>query len=173
MDEHNKFETLEALDALAQMPQLCHLLFETRPEAELGRTVAACLRRMPLLRRCGRRIDPSQLYKFEVDSDISDFCNSHTDALRQQAASGGSLLQLEEVFFSNSGSDTPLSEAVLRMPNLRTLVLDLGHWNPQLLLLLQNVTELCLLNATRSDAIQLLAAIGPQLGKLTILKVID
>jgi len=168
VDAQNKFEALESVEALAQMPHLRHLVFETTPEGELGWMVAACLRRMPLLRRCGRRVDPKKLYEFTENSVVSEFCKVHMDALRQHH---GASLQLEEVFFWYRGAETPLSEHVLRMPNLRTLALDFDQWSPKLLPLLQNVTDLCLINAPRSEALQLLAAVGPQLRTLATFKV--
>jgi hypothetical protein len=163
-----------ALDALAQMRRLRHLLFETQPQEALGKTVAACLQRMPLLRRCGRRVDLLHCNEHFLAYDW-EVLRSHDKALRQLTTSGEPPFQLlQEIFFHHFPEEPPetqISEHVLRMPNLRTLVLRLHQWRPKLLHLLRNVTDLSLLNAKRPDAIQLFNAVGPQLTQIFLFRV--
>jgi hypothetical protein len=167
-------EMSTAIDALARMRHLRHLLFETRPRAAMGEIVAACLRRMPLLRRCGPRVHlrHSEEYLLSYDGDVF---LSHDVALRQQTASGDPPFQLlQELFFHHFPDEPPgtISDDVLRMPNLRTLVLRLLQWRPKMLHLLQNVTDLSLVSALkRADALQLFNAVGPQLTKLFLFHV--
>jgi hypothetical protein len=175
MDVEEQDEMSNAIDALAQMRRLRHLLFETQPQEALGKTVAACLRRMPLLKRCGRRIDlrHSNEYLLYYDRDV---LFSHDEALRQQSASGRPPFQLlQEIFFHHFPEEPPetqISDDVLRMPNLRTLVLRLYQWRPKMLHLLRNVTDLSLVSALiRPDALQLFNAVGPQLTKLFLFRV--
>lgn len=170
VDKEKRFEMLEAVDALAQMPRLRHLLFETTPEAELGWTVAACLRRMPVLRRCGRRIDLNQFY-YKDCKNMAAYLKVHMDALKEQVAASGPPFQLEEAFFCHTSSYIADPKAVVRMPNLRTLALCLLSWHPSILILLQNVTELSLFAESRPVVMQVLAAVGHQLQKVTFMKV--
>jgi hypothetical protein len=176
MDVEEQDEMSTAIDALAQMRRLRHLMFATRPREALGDTVAACLRRMPLLKRCGRRVDLSHSNEYHLCYE-RDVVVSHDEALRQQSASGGPPFQLlQELFFHHFPEESPetqISDDVLRMPNLRTLVLRLCHqWRPKLLHLLRNVTDLSLVNALkRPSALQLFNAVGPQLTKLYLCQV--
>lgn len=176
-----KDELQSAVDALAQMPRLRHLLFETsQSKAVLGEItaasmeeiVAACLRRMPLLKRCGHRVD---LRRCSIDFLFynRNYLESHDLALRQQTAIGGHAFQhLQELIFYNFIETPPkISDDVLRMPNLRTLVLRFNQWHPRLLHLLKNVTDLSLMIADRAGALQVLTAIGPQLTKVFFLRV--
>jgi hypothetical protein len=160
--------------ALAQMPQLRYLLFrgsvrqtDTMDEMMVG----ACLRRMPLLRRCGRPIDALFSY---LSSSSESFFEGLDVALLHQTEIGGPPFQLEEAIFHDRRTTTqllPFSDDVLRMPNLRKLALSLYQWRPQLLHLLQNVTDLSLTRFDRDILGKVLNAVGPQLKRLLFTRV--
>jgi hypothetical protein len=172
-----------AVDALAQMLSLRHLLLEESPEDEdemvkaalVGETVAACMRRTPLLRRCGHRAD---VRRCSADFLMynRNFLDSHYAALHQHSLAieqHPRPVQLEELIFYNYVEQwsTGVCDDVLRMPNLRTLVLRFGKWRPALTLLLQHVTDLSLLFADRKGALQVLDVVGHQLVKLFLFRV--
>ena len=166
VDEHR----LEAVEALAQMRHLRHLVFETQPEAELGWMTSACLYHMPLLRRCGRPVDPSRFY-YLYSREMAAYLKVHLTALKQHH---GPPLQLEEAFFYHQTTEyypdyVPIFN--LRMPNLSKLALYFSGWHPCVLTVLQNVTELSLYVESRREAKQVLDAVGHQLRKVIFMKV--
>jgi hypothetical protein len=158
--------------ALAQMPQLRYLLFRgsvRQTDTMNEMMVGACLRRMPLLRRCGRPIDA--LYSY-LSSSFESFFEGLDLALLHRTEIGGPPFQLEEAIFHDHRSHNttqlqlPFSDDVLLMPNLRKLALSIYHWRPQLLHLLQNVTDLSLTRFDRDILGKVLNAVGPQLQRL-------
>jgi hypothetical protein len=133
--------------------------------------VAACLQRMPLLRRCGRPIDALST---SLGSPCECFFEGLDLALLHQTEIGGPPFQLEEAIFHDRRTTTqllPFSDDVLRMPNLRKLALSLYQWRPQLLHLLQNVTDLSLTRFDRDILGKVLSAVGPQLKRLLFTRV--
>jgi len=160
--------------ALAQMPQLRYLLFSgnfNRTPTMDEMMVAACLQRMPLLRRCGRPIDAISTL---LSAPCECFFEGLDVALLHQTEIGGPPFQLEEAIFHDRRTTTqllPFSDDVLRMPNLRKLALSLYQWRPQLLHLLQNVTDLILKQINRDILGKVLNAVGPQLKRLLFTRV--